>query len=238
MCTLSWTRSADGYTAFFSRDERRSRAPARPPAAGATRGVAWLAPHDPEGGGTWIGVNELGVTSCLLNRHDPAPPGRTSRGQLLPPVLGAASPAEVRSRVCARDLRRFAPFTLVTLAPGHAAGIVSWDGRVITTGTIDRPGLLLTSSSVAEDAALRARRTAFAGALPTPEALAVIHHSHLPAVSALAVCMHRADAETVSLSRIDVTAARASFTYTPGAPCRGAPALVAHLARRARHAAA
>jgi hypothetical protein len=49
--------------------------------------------------------------------------------------------------------------------------------------------------------------------------LASYHSSHSQKGGAYSVCMHRADAATVSFSRIRVTPEQVEFHYTPGAPC-------------------
>jgi hypothetical protein len=45
------------------------------------------------------------------------------------------------------------------------------------------------------------------------------HASHLPSKSKESVCMHREDANTVSLSHVSVDAQRVAFAYADGAPC-------------------
>ncbi len=237
MCTLSWVRDAAGYTLFFNRDERRTRQIAEPPGVGETAGTRWLAPRDPQGGGTWLGVNEHGVTTCLLNRYDAAPAGRTSRGLLVASLLDCASPHDVRARVCSANLGQYAPFTLVTFAPSRAAHVLSWSGRVLTTGTIEKGGLVLTSSAVAAGLVTRVRAAAFEGAGAHAEALAVLHRSHAPAASAVSICMHRDDAETVSLCRVDVDAVRVRLAYAPGPPCGQRPAHTLALPRAGTAAA-
>ena len=99
MCTLSWVYHSKGYRLLFTRDEGRGRSPALPPEirsadpiearehsygtaeemdsarshigspATQNRDLKYLAPRDPDGGGTWILVNAAGVTICLLNHY-------------------------------------------------------------------------------------------------------------------------------------------------------------------------
>ena len=57
----------------MNRDERRTRAPALPPAAVAPSGVPALIPIDGDAGGSWISVNCLGHALALLNRWDESP---------------------------------------------------------------------------------------------------------------------------------------------------------------------
>ena len=71
MCTASWAthHEDDGYDLLFSRDERRTRGRARPPEQVSIGGVAALTPTDSDHGGTWIGVNALGLALCVQNRY-------------------------------------------------------------------------------------------------------------------------------------------------------------------------
>ncbi|HKK19097.1 MAG TPA: NRDE family protein, partial [Opitutales bacterium] len=103
MCSISWQFHPEGYDLFFTRDEQRSRASAKPPSVHETvRGIRYLAPIDPQGGGTWIFVNEHGLSAALLNAYelnDAAPPLQApqSRGQLLR-ALAAADTVESLDR--------------------------------------------------------------------------------------------------------------------------------------------
>jgi uncharacterized protein with NRDE domain len=69
MCTVTWLMEADSYTVFFNRDELKTRSHALHPAIKEQNGVRYIAPVDLDGGGTWIGVNEFGLTCGLLNNH-------------------------------------------------------------------------------------------------------------------------------------------------------------------------
>jgi uncharacterized protein with NRDE domain len=67
MCTVSWVQEPDGYHLLCNRDEKRSRAIALSPRIQARGWVRFIAPVDPGCGGTWITVNEFGVSACVLN---------------------------------------------------------------------------------------------------------------------------------------------------------------------------
>ena len=69
MCTLTWHTYEHGYRLLFTRDELRSRACAGPPSVRFAGGTAYVAPTDSDRGGTWIGVNELGITHCIVNTY-------------------------------------------------------------------------------------------------------------------------------------------------------------------------
>ena len=69
MCTLTWWRGEEGeFEVFFNRDEKKTRSRAELPLKREENGMQFLSPRDPDGGGTWMLVNEHGVVLCLLNR--------------------------------------------------------------------------------------------------------------------------------------------------------------------------
>jgi len=239
MCTLSWVRQLGGYTVFFNRDERRTRSLGLPPTEQLRSGVRFLAPSDPDGGGSWVSVNDHRVALAILNQYQagkPAAQTSVSRGQLLLALADLGSQAEVWTRVRAAGLMQYHPFTLAVFEPGLPALLLGWNGEALTDRALGQSGLLLTSSSVAQYEADQTRRMLFdetvAGGAIDETVLERLHRSHLPAEGPLSVCMHRADAETVSYTRISVTPSRVSLSYVAGAPCRGRSpdALTLHVA--------
>ena len=69
MCTVTWILDGDSYSLYFNRDELRTRQPALPPQRHQERGVRFLSPTDGDAGGTWIAVNEYGLSLGLLNDY-------------------------------------------------------------------------------------------------------------------------------------------------------------------------
>jgi len=215
MCTVSWLYDAQGYEVFFSRDEKLTRPPALAPRILIRNSVRCVSPMDTEGGGTWIGVNELGATVCLLNAYTGAPAGAISRGLLVESLLHCSA-VETVAQLRRIDLTNFAPFKLLALEQGASARIFTWDGvHLLPVAPVRN---LLTSSSV-DDAGAACRREEVFPAQPDSKSLLAFHQSHSPERGAHSVCMHRADAATVSFSRIRVTRSRVQFQYLPGAPC-------------------
>ncbi|MFI5317616.1 MAG: NRDE family protein [Myxococcota bacterium] len=225
MCTLSFLLESGGYELFFSRDERRSRAAARPPRLERAAEARFLAPRDPEAGGTWLAANEHGVTLALLNRYGVTHPGSDfeSRGRLVLELASARSLRAVEAQLRGRSLGRVRPFDLAVFEPDRPVACIGWDGRVLT---LERAASApLCSSAVADSEARAARRARFAehcaaSGAPTTHSLAAFHREHAPARGALSPCMHRADARTVSLSRVRVTRERVALSYAAGSPCR------------------
>lgn len=232
MCTLSWVRREDGYTVFFNRDERRTRSTGVSPAEQMINGVRFLAPGDPDGGGSWISVNDRRITLCILNQYDvPRPEIKEpiSRGQLLLSMAHLGSQAEVWNAVRSSGLMQYPPFTLAVFEPGLPAHLIGWDGNSLIDWTYGASGMVLSSSSVAQQAAEDSRRRLFdesiaVGAIDEA-VIEELHRSHKPEQGALSVCMHRSDAQTVSLTRVVVGSTDAKMSYFGGSPCQATTAV-------------
>lgn len=232
MCTATWLAEPGGYQLFFNRDELRSRKPALPPAVRERRGMRYLAPEDGEAGGTWIAVNQAGVSVGLLNGAAAAPlPDRewTSRGTLVSSLADAGGWQEVRRRLADLALADIRPFTLVVAEPGAGLTVraADWDGLRLTVSE-GEPEMPLASSGYDHRQVQAVRRRLWterqAGNGPlTPETLLAFHRSHEPERGPFSPCMHRPEARSVSFTRVRVTPKEVTLWYTPGPPCVTAP---------------
>lgn len=231
MCTLTWIARDGGYELHFNRDEKLTRAAGVPPRRFERAGRAWIAPTDPDGGGAWIGVNDRGVTLALLNGYrsaDSDPGERRSRGLLVQDLLDLEHADELGDRVRAADPGRYRSFVLVAVDRSTHGRAATWDGAELRVDARQAGGPPECSSSLDPTGAARARRELFAqwtrrGALDA-ETLARFHASHEPERGPLSPCMHRADAQTQSYTRVRVDARQAQLSYSPGAPCLRLPA--------------
>ncbi|PKH07679.1 NRDE family protein [Moritella sp. Urea-trap-13] len=153
MCTVSWLLANDGYQVFFNRDEQKGRALAHSPKYFNDVGVKYLMPVDPVGGGSWIAMNQAGLSICLLNYYQQKPPGKEliSRGLLVKSLVSNTSLTKIRSALKKLSLQHYAAFTLLVF-PSHLTAqtgnvyAVRWDGNTLTTVTAISP---MVSSSVA-----------------------------------------------------------------------------------------
>lgn len=239
MCTVTWCRRSDGYDLLFNRDERRARPEAEPPREHTLSDTRALYPTDPQGGGTWMGVNEFGLTLCLLNYYSAEklyqPEDPVSRGLLVPALLDAATVSEAVSRLAAMNLEPYPPFIMLGIAPGEAVTAVTWNGSGPTSAVVDDPPILTTSSHE-EGRVVAFRREQFhrwftQGWTLTPEHLLAFHRSQEPEPGPFAVCMERDDAATQSLSHVEVKASSIAFIYSAGPPSIVSPNPPSHLAR-------
>jgi hypothetical protein len=219
-----------GYRLFCNRDEKHTRRIAIPPAVRERRGVRFLAPLDGDQGGTWIGVNQFGLSLCLLNRYqDEAAPlveavRYLSRGLLLVELIDCRTSSQTQSRIEQINLAHFRPFTLLILEPEQSSLLIHWTGCVRLSEPDGESAMPLISSSHDLTGVSLTRRRFFNSLLTESEKvdynlLDKFHSSHFPTASAYSICMHRDDARTVSFSKINVTRDGIEFFYHADSPC-------------------
>ena len=98
MCTVSSIYQGSGYQLLCNRDERRTRRPASAPQLLTRNNVRFVAPIDGDFGGTWLAVNEFGLSLVLLNRA-PSSAAKLSRGLLPMNLIPAQTLTELRDNI-------------------------------------------------------------------------------------------------------------------------------------------
>ncbi len=225
MCTVSWAGGPDGYDLFFNRDELNARAPEAPPTATQQDGVKFLAPRDGDHGGTWLLVNEYGLTVCVLNDYaaawQPAPGAtRYSRGQVVLACAVATDHAGVIDVLKGQPLLRAPAFHLVVMAPEQGPLVLHWTGTLPVAPVRSACGPPLTSSSFATHDVIAQRTARFAAMVRSPrtpalEDLAAYHQQHEQDHGAASVLMRRPDAATRSICRVSVRGGNVVLRYQP-----------------------
>lgn len=226
MCSVSWSRARGSLVVVMNRDERRDRAPGRPPRRwpAGRDGGRFTAPVDGDAGGTWIAVRDTGVVLALLNHQHPndfgvvAGPPRTSRGRLVT-ALAAESAIPDASRLRAAGLAAFAPFRLFVAGPSTPPRVFTWNGAALTARRLDPRRGFLTSSSWNPRAVIAARQARFRAFLrdhrqPTGADLVAFHAgADDPRGAPWAICMARDDARTVSTTVVEAGPDGVSMRY-------------------------
>jgi hypothetical protein len=224
MCSVSWVRRRGSLVVVMNRDERRDRAPARPPRRWRGADGGFTAPVDAAAGGTWIAARDSGVVLALLNHHassGTAPPAgaiRVSRGRLVT-ALAAEAGVPDAARLRAEDLASLAPFRLFVIGPRLAPRVFTWTGAALSSRRLDPQVGFLTSSSWNPRGVIAARQAQFrafrrAAGRPTLAALIAFHDQAASARGpGYAVRMSRADARTVSRTVVEWRAGRVSMAY-------------------------
>ncbi|MGO2356355.1 MAG: NRDE family protein [Marinomonas foliarum] len=220
MCSVSWWIDESGYQLFFNRDEQKTRAPALSPQSFTLQGIQVLMPIDPVGKGSWISLNEAGVSLCLLNNYQgKTPSGQlTSRGQLVKQLSSATGLAQIEWQFAQLDLQQFAPFTLLAFELGNSkVREFQWDGENASILYAQSPHF---SSAVELEGVTAYRQSVYEElAVESADDLLLFHSQHHPEQSHFSVCMHREDAQTVSFTRIQVAKDNFQMSYVAGSPC-------------------
>ncbi|MEL6822424.1 MAG: NRDE family protein, partial [Calditrichota bacterium] len=150
MCTVSWLNNSDGYDLFFSRDELRTRSIALPPEIHLSESMPYIAPIDPDGGGTWIAVNSSGVCLFLLNNYQssymPTAVSRKSRGLICDALIHHKSSIDVEDHLMTLDLQAYQPFSFGIIEPEKSCAVFNWDGKQLNR-RISATSPLASSSS-------------------------------------------------------------------------------------------
>ena len=229
MCTVTLRCGAGSMLLTMNRDERFDRGAEEPPRRipGEPGRPAWLAPFDSESGGTWIGVNERGVASCVLNGYEPSDEARRgdpsvpSRGTIIPRILEGQEGLGPARLPEALDFSAYPSFTLL-VASKDGGEIVSWRRGTGLTREVVVPGwTLLTSSSWNEPEVAIHRKAGFdawrAGGEAEMNGLPAFHLVVANGYEASAPFMTRKTSATRSITqvRIDAATPAASLLWWP-----------------------
>ncbi len=220
MCTVSIVPIADGYRVMCNRDERRTRAAARPPRTFPTE-VSWATyPTDPESGGTWIGVNDDGLVLALLNRTPASSEPRAwphSRGSVVPALLACPSIPRALKTCDEMDLSGLAPFRIV-MAHRSAVAMVTVDRMRPSAEQFPLvEPMMFTSSSLGDTVVEMPRRRLFDQLVLAGgdwlQGQFRFHRHRWDTRPEISVQMTREDAATVSRTTIAVTARTIEVDY-------------------------
>ncbi len=201
-----------------NRDEQRSRPVSGRPVQLRLGDRAAIMPLDPWSGGSWIGANDTGLVACLLNANphgpssdEPAGTLRSSRGEIVPALLGAATLSHARELAGGLVAMRYPPFRVLVLN-AVLFFMVSWDGASLTLSECEplRSPILLTSSGLGDHLVEHVRRALFdrlvCGAQDLLAAQECFHWHRWIDRPHISVLMSRPDARTVSRCVLDVFA--------------------------------
>ncbi|MEM1221136.1 MAG: NRDE family protein [Verrucomicrobiota bacterium] len=219
MCTLSWWIGQENRGVFFNRDEKITRSRGLPPRLIESEFCDILMPVDPDAGGTWIGVNQMGVVIALLNNYphyQATSPDQRSRGRLVVDLLKQSeNAADCMQRLSSQNLGRYRGFLLFAMDLESKPQATEWAGEFLRPiPLLGSTGLhLLTTSSVRSEACLEYRRKLFCRESRTPEYLRSKHQHFERADPALGPLMIRDDAATDSITEVRLEDANFTMSF-------------------------
>ena len=211
----------------MNRDEKRDRSATLSPAIVETESHRAVFPREPTGG-TWISVNDVGVCLALINWHriERNPKNNIlSRGLVVRELVGQSTADEVAASLKRLPLRNLRPFRLIVISPDDRR-VTEWrwnlerltrrnhkwqrqhwfsSGFDENRAEVERAKICVSASVNATGCSLKRLRR--------------LHRSHAPERGPFSICMHRADAATVSYTEVSVTENSASMRYASGPPC-------------------
>lgn len=217
MCTLTYFLTDNGYELFFNRDEQRARSAAIPPKIN-THNTA-IYPVDPQGNGTWLAVNNQGVSLALLNYYHAKKYAQNttepklndvknvSRGQLILSLIKNNN--DIKKQLGNIDLTVYQPFQLCIFPKNlslknEQVVSIKWDGGKLFEEETTLP---ITSSSVDFEEVKAMRVLKYKNIvneeIANAEQLTTFHYSQ-ENEGKYSVNMQRPDAMTVSVSHIIV----------------------------------
>ena len=226
MCTVSFLPRPQGFYLAMNRDEKRDRLVGLAPAIAGFQCRNVIFPREPSGG-TWISANDAGVCLALINWHRVKREPKNdvvSRGEVVRELAGKSSTGEIARGVMKLPLRKLRPFRLVAIEPSEKV-VTEWRWnleRLIRRDHPWRPQHWFSSGFDERRAELERRRVCDAAhnqrSTESLRWLRQLHCSHAPGRGPFSICMHRADASTVSYTEVAVSTRRATMRYKPG-PC-------------------
>ncbi len=227
MCTVSLIARKHGYALAMNRDEKLSRATGLPPKLRVVAGRKILCPSEP-GGGTWIALNDTGITFALINWYvitARVKANPVSRGEVVNAVSAAISPLATSVVLGKLPLRRMNAFRLIGVFPAtHEVFQWQWDLKELIRKKHPWAAQQWISSGFDEPTAQRIRSETFRRALRQKSAgsldwLRRLHRSHAPQAGPFATCMHRPDAATVSYTEVTAASGAGLMRHINTAPC-------------------
>jgi hypothetical protein len=227
MCTVSFLPRTNGFYVAMNRDEERDRLAGLAPAVVELESRRAVFPRE-RTGGTWICANDSGVCLALINWHriEHKPKNDTlSRGLVVRQLAGESTANEIAAAMKKLPVRTLQPFRLIAIVPRERRIIEwRWNLQRLAICSHEWQRQHWFSSGFDENRAEIERQLVCDAAIDLPSAesltwLRKLHRSHAPERGPFSICMHRADAATVSYTEVSVTENLACMRYASGPPC-------------------
>ena len=232
MCTLTYYPiNNNSYILASNRDELKTRAPALLPKEFTTDNIHYICPIDGEKGGTWIAVNEFGLSLCLLNwfqAYDKNTDYKNeffhSRGEIIFNLISSNTLKECQQRLNSTPLEVYPPFRLFGFQKNPLLiKQWNWNGHQLVHQTEKIELQLWISAGREFDKVLKYRKKTFNLFISgnegvTLDGIKALHSSEYPEKGPYAIAMTHELATTVSTTIIDTRHNAPIMHYLNGFP--------------------
>lgn len=219
MCTVSISRHENRLIVTSNRDERRTRDEAgiRQELVGDTQRIY---PVDAQAHGTWVGVNDFGLASSLLNMYESDYKGNISRGLIIPRLLEFQTLTEAREWLnVSFQVAEYSAFVLL-LMDRDTLYRYRWDGVSMDEELIEFDHYFLESSSSVDLVnTITHRQNIFKewqakpGMDHSANGLLTFHCYREEGNATQSICMARELTHTKSVSQIEIANGIIDFRY-------------------------
>jgi uncharacterized protein with NRDE domain len=233
MCTVTLTsRTGGGYLLGGNRDEQKNRERGLPPGISVSKGVRYLAPVDAKAGGTWIAINEAGISLAILNRYSgnkfqpDLPSEPPSRGMIISGLIHYKDMDSIKKELISGfDATQYRPFALIAVSPSGESIRWDWNGEDFKVSNSKFPPSIWVSSGYNQALVTKVREELFDELLSERDLINVdsikqIHSSEKPEPGPLAISMEFMHVQTVSSTIVEYAKEGIRMHYTGILPSR------------------
>jgi Transport and Golgi organisation 2 len=193
--------------------------------------VPFLAPRDDKAGGTWMGLNAVGLFVAITNRFMSArEEARTSRGHIVTRALALPDVGSLHRELSGMDVLAFNAFNLFYADASGAAGVTWSDGERLAQQRLE-PGVhAITERSFGAARADRASGIVarwpppLPGGDPDMQALQLMLARHDERDPLASLCIHLPQfnfgTRSSAVLLLARTVASSRFFWAEGSPCR------------------
>jgi len=215
----------------MNRDEARTRSAALQPGIGYSGKIQYARPVDGEKGGTWIGVNQYGLSICIMNWYGVSQPDGDkndfiSRGWIIPNLMDSVNLVDCEQQLQQLSLRKIRPFRLLAIQTNPIqVKEWYWDMNHLRPESQPAEQNIWTSSGWKPKHVHNVRKRVFDNFWKvqgevTLDKIQTLHATQLPEPGPLAISMSHSKAMSVSNTIIETTSVKAVMHYLDGFPAK------------------
>lgn len=230
MCSFSWRKFDSHIGVAFNRDESNLRAKAIPPQVYSHEQLNVLMPKDPDGGGSWLAVNQFGFLFVLLNNYQGIVKANSdkliSRGKIIANLAKCRTKLEIEKYIDSIDLINFQAFSLICISHSfQSMWLHHGDNQLLKKAM---PYHWFSSAHPNASQVIKERKhLAESWPVNKDQDLIALHKSHDANNRGVdfedrtySICMHHEKGQSQSLTYVRLLSDKVELEYWDGQPCQ------------------